>query len=309
MNNIQNIKPNLDSTIATLAGQADEAKSTAAGKSVAPLLGGPSVSVTQAPSSDLEKLVAQLKNENDDRKASLAKQRLSSILDVYTARYGELSVQQTQVLEQIAENNDSIADLAAELKKAQADLSAADAQSAILQAKIEEVEHAIERAVADGKAHRDKVAKLKEQLARDVENEDLKAELEKEEAEVNRLDAEKELLDKELKTVIAQAVAQEAKLDSLHASVDKLKGEIASLESANKALAGKLDPQTITNLLQAFDAQSSVPAIEHKRSAAENEKAEIKAIANDPANVLREAMDRMDAAILQTIDENRDKTV
>ena len=72
MNNIQNIKPNLDSTIATLSGQADEAKSTAH-KQVAPLLGGPSVSVTQAPSSDLEKLVAQLKNENDDQKASLAK--------------------------------------------------------------------------------------------------------------------------------------------------------------------------------------------------------------------------------------------
>lgn len=309
MNNIQNIKPNLDSTIATLAGQADEAKSTAAQKSVAPLLGGPSVSVTQAPSSDLEKLVAQLKNENDDRKASLAKQRLSALLDVYTARYGELSVQQTQTLEEIAANNDSIADLTGDLKKALADLSAADAQSAILQAKIDEVQAAIDRAVADGKAHREKVAKLKEQLARDIENEDLKAELEKEEAEVSRLDAEKELLDKERKTVIAQAVAQEAKLDTLHASVDKLKGEIASLESANKELAGKLDSQTITNLLVAFEAQSSAPAIEVKRSAAENEKAEIKAIANDPANVLREAMDRMDAAILQTIDENRDKTV
>ena len=30
---------------------------------------------------------------------------------------------------------------------------------------------------------------------------------------------------------------------------------------------------------------------------------------NDPANVLREAMDKMDEAILQTIDENRDQTV
>lgn len=309
MNNIQNIKPNLDSTIATLSGQADEAKTTAAQKQVAPLLGGPAVSVTQAPTSNLEKLVAQLKNENADRKASLAKQRLSSILDVYTARYGELSAQQTKILEEIASNNDAIASLMPDYQKALADVSAADAQMVILDAKIQEVERAIERAVADGKAHRETVAKLKEQLARDVENEDLKAELAKEEGLVAQLEAEQVCLDKDLKTVQAQVVAQAAKIETLQAAVDELKGQIAALESSNKELAGKLDSDTISHLLLAFEAQSAPPAIEHKRSAAENAKAEIKAIANDPANVLREAMDRMDAAILQTIDENRDKTV
>ncbi len=308
MNNIQNIKPNLDSTIATLSGQADEAKSTAQ-KQVAPLLGGPSVSVTQAPSSDLEKLVAQLKNENDDQKASLAKQRLSSILGVYTTRYGELTSQQTQALEEIASNNAAIAGLMPDYQKAQADLAAADAQKVIMEAKIEELDRAIERAVADGKAHRETVAKLKEQLARDVENEDLKAELAQEEATVAALEKEVEGLEKDRKTAVAQLATQEAKLDSLNAEVDRLKGEIAALEASNKELAGQLDPQTITHLLLAFEAQSTAPAIEPNRTAAEEEKAEQKAIANDPANVLREAMDHMDEAILQTIDENRDKTV
>lgn len=308
MNNIQNIKPNLDSTIATLSGQADEAKSTAQ-KQVAPLLGGPSVSVTQAPSSDLEKLVAQLKNENDDQKASLAKQRLSSILGVYTTRYGELTSQQTQALEEIASNNAAIAGLMPDYQQAQADLANADAQRVIMEAKIEELDRAIERAVADGKAHRETVAKLKEQLARDVENEDLKAELAKEEATVAVLEKEQAGLEKERQTAIAQLGAQEAKLDSLNATVKKLKGEIAALEASNKELAGQLDPQTITHLLVAFEEQSVVPTIEHNRTAAEEAKAEVKAIANDPANILREAMDRMDAAILQTIDENRDKTV
>ena len=308
MNNIQNIKPNLDSTIATLSGQADEAKSTAQ-KQVAPLLGGPSVSVTQAPSSDLEKLVAQLKNENDDQKASLAKQRLSSILGVYTTRYGELTSQQTQALEEIASNNAAIAGLMPDYQKAQADLSAADAQRVIMEAKIEELDRAIERAVADGKAHRETVAKLKEQLARDAENEDLKAELAQEEATVAALEKEVEGLEKDRKTAVAQLATQEAKLDSLNAEVDRLKGEIAALEASNKELAGQLDPQTITHLLLAFEAQSTAPAIEPNRTAAEDAKAELKAVANDPANILREAMDRMDAAILQTIDENRDKTV
>ena len=309
MNNIHNVNPNLDPTIATLSGQADGAKTAAAGKQVAPLLGGPSVSVTQAPSSDLEKLVAKLKNENDDRQASLARQRLSALLNAYTARYGALSDQQTQVLEEIAANNDAIAKLMPDYQKAQADLAYADAQMVIMQAKIDEVQHAVDRAVAEGKAHREAVAKLKEQLARDVDNEDLKAELAKEEATVSLLEEEKGNLDKELHAAISQAAAQEAKLDTLHAAVDELKGKIASLEASNKALAGKLDSQTITNLLAAFSTENTIEPVERTTSAAEEAKAELKAIANDPANLIREAMDRMDAAILQTIDENREKPV
>ena len=308
MNTIQNIKPNLDSTIATLSGQADEAKSTAQ-KQVAPLLGGPSVSVTQAPSSDLEKLVAQLKNENDDQKASLAKQRLSSILGVYTTRYGELTSQQTQALEEIASNNAAIAGLMPDYQQAQADLAAADAQRVIMEAKIEELDRAIERAVADGKAHRETVAKLKEQLAKDQDNEDLKAELAKEEATVAALEKEQAGLEKDRQTAIAQLGAQEAKLDSLNAAVDKLKGEIAALEKSNADLGAKLGSQTIANLLAALDDDSASEPTERNVSNAEEEKAKAKAIANDPANVIRDAMDRMDAAILQTIDENRDTTV
>ena len=307
MNNIQNLNPNIVSTLATQSGQAQDAK-TAAAKEAAPLLSGPSVSVTQ-PASDLEKLVARLKNENSDRKTSLAKQRLASVLDAYVARYGELSSEQTQILEEITENNASIADQTAELKKALADLTAADAQRVIMEAKLDEVNRAIERAVADGKAHRETVAKLKEQLAKDQDNEDLKAELAKEEATVAALEKEQAGLEKDRQTAIAQLGAQEAKLDSLNAAVDKLKGEIAALEKSNADLGAKLGSQTIANLLAALDDDSASEPTERNVSNAEEEKAKAKAIANDPANVIRDAMDRMDAAILQTIDENRDTTV
>ena len=307
MNNIQNLNPNIVSTLATQSGQAQDAK-TAAAKEAAPLLSGPSVSVTQ-PASDLEKLVARLKNENSDRKTSLAKQRLASVLDAYVARYGELSSEQTQILEEITENNASIADQTAELKKALADLTAADAQRVIMEAKLDEVNRAIERAVADGKAHRETVAKLKEQLAKDQDNEDLKAELAKEEATVAALEKEQAGLEKDRQTAIAQLGAQEAKLDSLNAAVDKLKGEIAALEKSNADLGAKLGSQTIANLLAALDDDSASEPTERNVSNAEEEKAKAKAIANDPANVIRDAMDRMAAAILQTIDENRDTTV
>jgi chromosome segregation ATPase len=308
MNNIQNINQNIASTFATQAGQAQESQTSAA-KKLTQLLGGQSVTVTMAPTSDLEKLVAQLKNENDSVKASVAQRRLASVLDAYTSRYGELTEQQTQILEAIAANNADLATLKEELKALLNDKTAADAQALLMQAKIEQLEKAIEQAVKDGKAHRENIEKLKEQIAEDQDNEDLKAELAKEEAALATSEAALAKAQTDLASAQAAAGALSAKIEALAGSIETKQSAISALEDSNAALAAKLDPQTITNLLAAFSAQDVSVEVERNVSAAEEEKAEQKAIANDPANVLRDAMDKMDEAILQTIDENRDKTV
>ncbi len=308
MNNIQNINQNIASTFATQAGQAQESQTSAA-KKLTQLLGGQSVTVTMAPTSDLEKLVAQLKNENDSVKASVAQRRLASVLDAYTSRYGELTEQQTQILEAIAANNADLATLKEELKALLNDKTAADAQALLMQAKIEQLEKAIEQAVKDGKAHRENIQKLKAQIAEDQDNEDLKAELAKEEAALATSEAALAKAQTDLASAQAAAGALSAKIEALAGSIETKQSAISALEDSNAALAAKLDPQTITNLLAAFSAQDVSVEVERNVSAAEEEKAEQKAIANDPANVLRDAMDKMDEAILQTIDENRDKTV
>lgn len=308
MNNIQNINQNIASTFATQAGQAQESQASAA-KKLTQLLGGQSVTVTMAPTSDLEKLVAQLKNENDSVKASVAQRRLASVLDAYTSRYGELTEQQTQILEAIAANNADLATLKEELKALLNDKTAADAQALLMQAKIEQLEKAIEQAVKDGKAHRENIEKLKAQIAEDQDNEDLKAELAKEEAALATSEAALAKAQTDLASAQAAAGALSAKIEALAGSIETKQSAISALEDSNAALAAKLDPQTITNLLASFSAQDVSVEVERNVSAAEEEKAAQKAIANDPANVLRDAMDKMDEAILQTIDENRDKTV
>ena len=308
MNNIQNINPNIASTIATQAGQAQESQTQAA-KGLAPILGGQSVTVTSALTSDLEKLVARLKNENDDLKTSMAQRRLASVLEAYTARYGELSAQQMSILQEITANNASISDMMAAIKQMQAEMSAAEAQSTTMQAKIESLERAVEQAVADGKAHREAVAKLKAQLAKDQDNAALKAALAKEEKALETSEAALAKAQTDLAAAQAAAGALSAKIQSLAGSIETQKGEVAGLEAANAALAAKLGSQTVANLLEAFADDDIGPVAERNVSAVEEEKAEKKAIANDPANILREAMDKMDEAILQTIDENRDTTV
>lgn len=308
MNNIQNINQNIASTFATQAGQTQDSPSAAA-KKLASLLGGQSVTVTTAPTSDLEKLVARLKNENENVKTSLAQRRLASVLDAYTARYGALTEEQTKILEEIAANNADLATLTEELKALLNDKTAANAQALLMQAKIEQLEKAIEQAVKDGKAHRENIEKLKEQIAEDQDNEDLKAELAKEEAALATSEAALAQAQTDLASAQAAAGALSAKIEALAGSIETKQSAISALEDSNAALAAKLDPQTITNLLAAFSAQDVSVDAERNVSAAEEEKAEQKAIANDPANVLREAMDKMDEAILQTIDENRDQTV
>ena len=307
MNDIQNINPNLSAAIAAQTAQTEQPKTAAP---LEPLLSGASVTVTQAPSSDLEKLVARIKNENDEMKAALAKRRLASVLDAYAERYGEISEQQALILEEITNNNDDIAQAMADLKEALADLDAAKGQWSVMQAKIEALERAVAQAVEDGKIHRENVAKLKEQLAEDRDNEELKAELAKEEKAVETADAALARNQAELAIAQVEAGSLSAKIESFAGKAETLSTEIEALEASNASLAAQLGSQTVSNLLAALEkTEPATAAVERNVSAAEEEKVEKKAIANDPANVLREAMDRMDAAILRTIDENRDKTV
>ena len=308
MNNIQNINPNLASTLATQAGEAQESK-TNASQEVSPLLDGPSVTVSHAPASDLEKLVARLKDENDERKVAMTKQRLASVLEAYTARFGTLSAQQTANLEGIAANNDAIDAKTAELEKVQAEMAAAKGKSTVMQAQIESLERAVAQAVEDGKIHRENVAKLKEQIAADAENEDLKAELEKETAALENSEKALGTAQADLAKAQADAGALSAQIASLAGSAEKLESEIAALEADNAKRVAELGSQTVSNLLAALDDVAPADATERAPTPAEEEKAEQKALANDPANLLREAMDRMDASILRTIDENMDKTV
>lgn len=307
MSNIQNVKTQIPTTLTTQTGKDDAFKTTAV-QQPAPLLGGASVTVLP-PMGDLETLVARLKVENDDLKASLAKRRLTSVLDAYETRYGALSAEQTAILEQITNNNDAISTLMGQLDELMKELAKAQGSAAVMQAKIDSLERAVEQAVADGKAHRETVAKLKEQLAKDTENEDLKAQLAKEEAALALAETAIAKNEADLAAAQAAAGAVSAKIQSIAGQVESVKDKISALDSANGKLASRLEFKTVANLLSLFANEKVSQPSDSGESPAEQKKAEEKEIANDPARILREAMDRMDEGILKDIDENRDRNV
>lgn len=68
-------------------------------KVVRPLLGGENVSVGETLVGDLQKLLAQLKSEQEEKKLQLAKQRLSSVLDQLCAMQNLSDIQHGAVLD------------------------------------------------------------------------------------------------------------------------------------------------------------------------------------------------------------------
>ena len=77
-----NTEINFGSALSALAPQTNTTNDQTvaqASKQVPPLLGGENVTVTSGATSNLEKLVAQLKNENENARADLVRMRLSAI--------------------------------------------------------------------------------------------------------------------------------------------------------------------------------------------------------------------------------------
>lgn len=308
MNNIQNVNPNLTATSAIQMPGVPEAP-TAATPSAQPLLTQPSVTVTSAPSSDLEKLVARLQNEHNERKAAVAQQRLASVLDLYAARYGDISEKKAQAVETIAGNAAEIIDKSSDLSDTEQDLSSAQADLVVKEAAIKRLEQEVAQAIKDGETHRENIARLKEQIAHDKDNVALKVALLSEQA---ALEQSQKALDKaqtNLSNAQAEAGALSAKIKGLADKTETLKGEIAALQTANKALIAMLGTPTVKNLLAVFREEEIGADIDRGPSPFDERKSEEKILANSLAKLLHEAMENMDEDILRDIDENRDRTV
>ena len=124
----------------------------------APVLGGENLKVTSAARTDLEKLVAQLKNENAATRQSIAERRtaiLSTVLDSMAER----------ITAEERENLLKIEALNGEKAAASAEINSLNGDKAVMESLIESLDRQIEQAVKDGEDHREQVAKLKAQRA------------------------------------------------------------------------------------------------------------------------------------------------
>ena len=125
-----------------------------AGKATAALLGGASLTVTNGGATDLEALVAKLKNESERTRFSMLIASLATISQSLTDVQKRTLEQGLALSTKLDELNKMLDGYIGEEAKAKAD-------ALLMQAEIERLQKAIDQAVEDGKDHNELVAEQK----------------------------------------------------------------------------------------------------------------------------------------------------
>ena len=278
--------------------QADPQAASAAQGAPGAVLGGPGVRVSVAGSS-LDKLVAKVRGESEDARLASAKRRIAIVLTVLSALNVKVTESQKSNLAQIEALQSQLDELAKLLSGKDGELSADAAKVAALAAQIEALKNAVKNAIKDGEAHRKQVEELKKTRAEDD------AELKR--AETALANAEAALAAAQTNLAKARADLDVAKND---VAADKkeiagLKSQIASLEKKVGDCVAAVGDTTLAAL--AAGLRADAPEVEPPvhETEADREKEEAKEIANNPLRVIRDALDRMDADIRKTIEDNR----
>ena len=278
--------------------QADSQPSRTGAGAPTPVLDGPGVRVSVT-GTQLDKLVAKVKGESDDARLATAKRRIAIVLTVLSALNVNITESQKTNLAQIEALQAQIDELAKLLSGKEGSLTADKARVAALEAQIENLKKAVANAIKEGEEHRKQVAELKKtRAADDAELKAAEDRLAKSEAAIAAAQANlsKALtgLEDAKKTVAAdkQAIAD-------------VKSQVAGLEKKVADCVAAVGDKTLAALAAGLRVEApEVEPNEHVTNA-DREKEEAKAIANDPLRAIRAALDRMDADIRKTIDDNR----
>ncbi len=310
--------PSLSAAVAAQGTAAEEKPLVQQEKHLAPILGGDNVRVKSGAMTDLEKLVARIKSEDDQTRTNLTRMRLAAVMTALDTASVRLTQEQATAFADLTEQQATLGTLEAELAQLYAayGIGAGDDASAVMEAKIKSLEQAVERAVQEGKDHNEAVAKAKEQLAREqaeldkLENAEVKDEAaiaaaqEAVAAAQGAYDAAAAVAAGDAKAIsdaqsaLAKAKTDAARIPAVQAGI----GEATAKIAADMAVLGTDTMKEIAAALGKVAESTELP--EARTSEAEREKEEEKKIAFDPLNAIRDALDKIDAAILQTIDEN-----
>lgn len=264
------IELNINKVATTVAGDTKltEDQGAAQGTKLGAVLGGENVKVTSGAMSDLEKLVAQLKNETDNTKTSVAQTRISVLTTMLDSMKDRITQAERESLIKIEELNGEKSGVVTELAGLQRDKASTEGRIAELDVKIAELERAVERAVQEGEDHRKQVEKLKQQRAEDQ----------------SKLDR--------INTAIESANAKIAGIDVKIAECTKAIAQTTLNEVANALRTAARDTRSVSSTTEGTD----------ERNADRVEKAK-KEAETDIGNVIREALDKIESEIRAVLDE------
>ena len=229
-----------------------------------PVLSGESLKVTSGAMSDLEKLVARLKNEDENVRQSVSQRRVAILQTVLDSLVDRISAaDKAKILELEALNGQKTA-AEEELSGLNGDKAATEGRISAIDLEIAALESAVEREVQNGADHREKIAKLKQQRS----------------VEQAKLD--------QINSAIKSTSAKIADLD----------GKIAKCTAS----IGSTTLSEVSSALREAASQEK-GVVEPPESEADRTKEAEKAFATDISRLIRESLDKIDSPIKKALEE------
>ena len=244
----------------------DNAPATQGAKDT-PILGGESLKVTDGATTDLEKLVAQLKNESETTRQNVAQRRVALLQTVLDSMADKITEAEKKNLLELEKLNGQKGELSKELAGLKDDKTATEGRITALDIEIAKLEKQIELAVEDGADHRERIAELKAQRA-------------KEQEKLDRIDGA-------IKSVASKIADIDFKISECTKAIAST--TLGEVSAALRAAAGeeKLEP-------------------EKPESDSDRKKAAAKEAAADIGRIISESLDKIDEQIMRKIDETRE---
>ena len=314
---------NLERPSATnVAAQAESVRENlgAIASTPAPILGSSSLSVTSGLATDLEKLVAQVKGESENTRSDVAKLRISAVMTLLDALNVQFNATQKAAFEEIMKADAQLVSANNELSGLYAKYGIENGSQAmtLMDLKIQELDEAVKRAQEDGEDHRKQAEAARRQRDADAaelqrlnssseHNEAaIKAAKQRLEASERKLAAANALVNQDATTV---AAAKSAYADAVKDKnrILQLKGEVASAASAEAKQIAVIGEKALSVAAAAIAARASAEDVssgEVHDSESRDLRKEAEKLASDPMTIIREALDKLDAAVMQTIDGN-----
>ena len=227
---------------------------------------GKVLNVTNGAYTDLEKLVAQIKDESKNTRQSIAQRRIAILTTVLDAMAERVSEEEKAYILKLEEMNCQIDEENANIANTQSQKAAQEALSAELEAKIKALENAIENEKKNGEDHRKQIEELKKQKA--------------------EVDAKIQTLE----NAIASAQTKVAGLES----------EVAALSTKiGTSTLGAVSAAIREAAVEEIDVS------EKHETNAEKEKVEKKAEETDVAKAISKALKALDDEIMRTIEQSQ----
>ena len=258
--NIGAVRPSITSqTDLTQGGEVSSGNAT-----LAPIMSGESLKVTSGSMSNLEKLVAKIKEESETTRQSLSQRRLSILQTTLDSMADKISAADRANLLEIESLNGQKEEEEKALTDLKSDKSATEGRISTLDIQIEALEKQIAQAVQDGADHREQVAKLKEQRA-------------EEQAKLDQING------------------------AIKSTTSKIADIDAKIAKGTAAIGSTTLNEVAAALREAAGSEAADP--ERAESEAERTKKEAKSFATDIARQISEALDKIDDQIRKSLEE------